>query len=93
MITLSTYTSYNIIKPKLFNIPKKWYLGHFDTPPQDLQVENPLECPSFAPYVHVNPSAAPHFLQVSLNSILGGAPSVGITLASIHGHIHRKYHI
>ena len=54
-------------------------LIHLVTTPHDLHVENPFDLPSFAPYVHLNPSADPHDLQASLNSMLGGSPKVGIT--------------
>ena len=76
----------------LFNVPSQaCYISinhttyytmqfHFDTAPHDLQVENPLLCPSFCPYVHLNPSALPHFLHLSLNSIAGGSPKVGVIL-------------
>ena len=50
------------------------------TAPHDLQVENPFDCPSLFPYVHVLPSVDPHDLQASLYSCpaAGGSPNVGI---------------
>ena len=61
----------------MFNII---YFVHLVTAPHDLQVENPFDLPSFAPYVHVLPSVEPHDLHASLYSCpaAGGSPNVGV---------------